>query len=354
MAEKSKMMTALGLENIQSLKKTVEEVTELQKSLNESKEALTKLLEANNPISRSIAQSIDAQTLKSLKEGDLTALEELKAKVAEELKEAKEVNTALTQENKQLKDALQTQTTRQIIAEELDRRLPKGSNPGGDDNLTTAINNLVAERLNALVGGGQQGNLTAEDIRKIIGEEVKKATEGNNSPDQVTDNIVKMLTVSDTVKQKLGISEGGSRYLPQAGNLRSDVLRLLLEDERERLKISQEYEAQMERNKHLGVLAGAVKENIEDFVGATRDMVKEHRESRSETGESREGSKGGGFAVRCSLCNKASVLPEKPTGIFECPECHGKLELEEPGAERKPLPEHKPLQTPPVASSLEI
>ena len=41
MAEKSKMMTALGLENIQSLKKTVEEVTELQKSLNESKDALT-------------------------------------------------------------------------------------------------------------------------------------------------------------------------------------------------------------------------------------------------------------------------------------------------------------------------
>ena len=82
----------------------------------------------------------------------MTALEELKAKLGEENQEAKEVINALTQENQQLKDTLQTQTTRQIIAEELDRRLPKGGNPGGDDNLTTAINNLVAERLNALVG----------------------------------------------------------------------------------------------------------------------------------------------------------------------------------------------------------
>ena len=354
MAEKSKMMTALGLENIQSLKKTVEEVTELQKSLNESKDALTKLLEANNPIAKSIAQSLDAQTLKSLKEGDVTALEELKAKLGEENQKAKEVVNALTQENQQLKGTLQTQTTRQIIAEELDRRLPKGGNPGGDDNLTTAINNLVAERLNALVGGGQQSNLTAEDIRKIIGEEVKKTTEGNNSPDQVTDNIVKMLTVSDTVKQKLGIGEGGSRYLPQAGNLRGDILRLLLEDERERLKIDNERSSNEERNKHLGVLAGTVKENIEDIVGATRDMVKEHRESRSETGESKEGSEGGGFAVKCSLCNEVSVLPEKPTGTFECPKCHGKLNLEEPGGGgQKPLSQHKPPQSPP-ASVLEI
>ncbi|GAI51323.1 unnamed protein product, partial [marine sediment metagenome] len=144
---------------------------------------------------------------------------------------AKEVNTALVNENSQLKEALQTKITREIIGEELDKRLPKGGNSGGNDNLTTAINNLVAERLNALVGGGQQSNLTAEDIRTVIGEEVTKATQGNNSPDQVTENIIKMLTVSDTVKQKLGISEGGmgGRFLQGQVNesgLRTDLVKV--------------------------------------------------------------------------------------------------------------------------------
>lgn len=329
---RSVLKTKLGLENLKALGETLKEVSELQKSINESKEAITKLLDANNPISLALQRSLDAETLKGLKAGDKTALEELKAKVEEELKEVKEVNITLAQENKQLKDDLQTKTTQEIIREELDKRLPVGPNPGGEDKLTKAINDLVAERLNALVGGGQQGTLTAEDIRKVIGEEVKKATAGNDSPDQVTDNIVKMLTVSDTVRQKLGLGEGGSRYLPQAGNLRGDILRILMEDERERLKIEYEHESQMERNKHLGILAGVVKENIEDVVGASRDMITEHRESR----KGAEGSKSdetAGFAIKCSLCGETSIFPEKPTGEFQCqnPKCRAQLKLEEPG-----------------------
>ncbi len=275
---KSVLKTAMGLENLKGLSETIKQVTELQKSLNESKQALTNLLEANSPIAKAIADRLGAETLQSLKEGDMTALEELKAKLLEESQKAKEVINTLTQENQQLKDVLQTQTTRQIIGEELDKRLPKGGNSGGDDKLTTAINSLVAERLNALVGGGQQGNLTAEDIRKIIGEEVAKATQGNNTPDQVTENIIKMLTVSDTVKQKLGISEGGiSRLLPQGGDsgLRTDLVKVLLEDERERLKIQQDHEAETQRNQHLGTIAGAVKENLGTGIAALTAAAEE-------------------------------------------------------------------------------
>ncbi|GAI68843.1 unnamed protein product, partial [marine sediment metagenome] len=246
MAETSKLKSALGLENLKALGETLKQVSELQKSLNESKESITKLLDANNPISLALQRSLDAETLKGLREGDQSAFEQLKTKVEEENQKLKEGYKAMAEENKQLKDTLQTQTTREIIREELDSRLPKGDNPGGDSNLTKAINNLVAERLNALVGGGQS-NLTAEDIRKIIGEEVVKATQGNNSPDQVTDNIVKLITASDTVKQKLGISESGgigARLLQEGqggdSGLRTDLVKVLLEDERERLRITQE------------------------------------------------------------------------------------------------------------------
>ena len=280
----SVLKTSLGLENLKGLGETIKKATELHKSLNEGKQALTTLLEANSPIAKAIADRLGAETLQSLKEGDMTALEELKAKLGEENQKAKEVINALTQDNQQLKEALQTQTTRQIIAEELDRRLPKGGNPGGDDKLTTAINNLVAERLNALVGGGQQSTLTAEDTRKIIGEEVAKSTQGNNSPDQVAGNIIKMLTVSDTVKQKLGISEGGigARLLPAQGGdsgLRTDLVKVLLEDERERVKIQQHHEAEMQRNKYIGTLAETVKENLGDGIAALTAAAQEVKAS---------------------------------------------------------------------------
>lgn len=269
----SRLKTTLGLENLKGLGETIKQVTELQKSLNESRQALTSLLEANSPIAKAIADRLGAETLQSLKEGDVTALGELKTKIEEENQKLKEGYTAMVEENRQLKEVLQAKNTREIIGEELDRRLPKGGNPGGNDNLTTAINNLVAERLNALVGGGQQSNLTAEDIRKVISEEVAKATQGNNSPDQVTDQIVKMLTASDTVKQKLGISEAGigARLLQGQGGdsgVRTDLMKLLLEDDRERLKIQQTHENEKQRNQHLGTIAGAVKENLGDGIAA--------------------------------------------------------------------------------------
>jgi|GEM_PF-2696048 len=356
MGEKS-ITSALGLENLKDFQETLKQYNEAQQALKEFNEQFGKLKSENSPIAQAIQRRFDAGTLKDLTEGDKTALEQLKAKVEEENRQVKEVNTALVDENRQLKEVLQTKTTQEIIREEFDRRFPTGGNPGSDDSLTKAIHNLVAERLNALVGGdlaGAKGStLTNEGVRQIVSEEVTKVTQGNNSPDQAADNIVKMLTLGDTVRQKLGLGEGGSRYLPQAGSLRSDVLRLLMEDERERVKIDHDHEDRMERNKHLGTLAGAVKENIEDFVGAARDTVKEHRESRLETGESKEGNESAGFAVKCSLCNEVSVLPDKPTDIFECPKCHGKLKIEERGGGQESLSEQKPPQTP-RGSVLEI
>lgn len=329
---KSVLKTALGLENLKGLSETVKQVTELQKSLNEGKQALTNLLEANSPIAQAIADRLGAETLQSLKEGDMTALEELKAKLVEENEKAKEEINALTQENQQLKEVLQTQTTRQIIGEELDKRLPKGSNPAGDDKLTTAINNLVAERLNALVGGGQQGNLTAEDIRKVIGEEVAKATQGNNSPEQVTENIIKMITVSDTVKQKLGISEGGiSRFLPNQGSdsgLRTDLVKVLLEDERERIRITQENEAVMQRNQHLGTIATAVKDNLGDGIAALTAAAQQIKESPGAKTEPAEQPQ----VFRCGDCKTEFGPPAGWEGQpLKCPSCgreYSKEELE--------------------------
>ncbi len=352
MAEKS-ITSALGLENLKDFQETLKQYSETQQVLKEFNEQFGKLKSENSPIAQAIQRRFDAGTLKDLTEGDKTALEELKAKVEEDNQKLKESLTAMTEENKQLKETLQTKTTREVIAEELDKRFPKGGSPSGDDSLTKAINNLVAERLNALIGGDKGSTLTNEDVRRVVGEEVVKVTQGSKSADQVTDEIVKTLTMGDTIRQKLGLGGSASQLIGQGSNLRADLAKVVLEHDLAILRANQEYDVQKEKAKHLGTLAGAVKENMGDAVSAFGEMIKLEREKKSETKESKEGSESAGLAIKCSLCNEVSVFSEKPSGIFECPKCHGKLNLEQPGGgEKKPLPEYKPSGAP--ASFLEI
>jgi len=283
---------------------------------------------------------MDAETLNRLKEGDVTALDKLREKLEQENKTLKEGYTALMEENRQLKDSLLTQTLRQIVADEFERRFPQGGgNSGHRTNVEEAIDRLVANRIDTMLGGGNQPNLTAEEIRKMVAEEVEKGNKNKASPTEIVDNIVGLLTAADQVKQRLNIDQGGGRYLPQmAGGLRSDILKILLEDERERLRMQYEHESQTERNKHLGVLASSVRDNLEDIIAASRDMVKEHRESRNEKGEEEPQSEPEeGYQVKCSLCGEISMFSEKPAGIFECPKCHGKLRLQD--KPQKPLPQ---------------
>ena len=61
--------------------------------------------------------------------------------------------------------------------------------------------------------------------------------------------------------------------------LRTDLVKLLLEDERERLKMTQNHEVESERNRHLGTLAATVKENLGDGIAAISAAASEIKES---------------------------------------------------------------------------
>lgn len=308
-------------------------------------------MEGNPIISKAIANYMDAETLTRLKSGDVTALDELRSKLEEENKTLKEGYKEIMQENQQLKDNLQAQSFRQIVREELQGLGLGGGGHSGSgyrSKVDESIDSLISTRLDKMLGGNDQSQLTADEIRKLIAEEVKKGNESNSSPTQVVDNIVGFITAADEAKKKLGMGGGGGTYLPQmaGGGLRSDVLNILLEDERERLRMNYDHESQMERNKHLGSLAGSVRDNIEDIIGASRDMVKEHRESRDEqpqrSSESEEESEGG-YQVKCSLCGEVSTYPEVPSGTFECQHCGGKLRLQQ--SQERPQPPRSPGET---------
>ncbi|GAI47503.1 unnamed protein product, partial [marine sediment metagenome] len=95
--------------------------------------------------------------------------------------------------------------------------------------------------------------------------------------------IVNAVTMGDKLRDKLGLPGLGSRLLQggQGGDsgLRTDLVKALLEDERERLRIAQAHESEMQRNQHLGTLATAVKDNLGDGIAALTRAAEEFKGS---------------------------------------------------------------------------
>ena len=220
----------------------------------------------------------------------------------------------------------------------------QATNPPPRSHLEEAIDRFIGSRIESILTPSQQ--LTAEDIRQIAQKAVQEGVQQQQTPKQIVEAMMNFMTAAEDIRKKAaqlggGEASNGNSYLNQAGNLRSDVLKLFLNKDIETLKINRDYEIQKERNKHIGELAGAVKDNIEDIIGASRDMVREHRESRhgppSGQPEQTEGQ-AGGYAIKCSLCGHTAIFPELPAGEFECPNCHGKLTLQGTEGPRRETP----------------
>jgi hypothetical protein len=125
--------------------------------------------------------------------------------------------------------------------------------------------------------------------------------------------------------------------------MRPEVLRLILENDREKLRLNQQFQIQQERNMHLGTLATTFKENVEDMIGAARDVVQDHRQSGKSLSSQQGASEQEGYSIKCNLCGATSIFPEIPTGEFECPNCHGRLRLEKPQGPPQ-SPQQNPLE----------
>ncbi|GAI49851.1 unnamed protein product, partial [marine sediment metagenome] len=102
-------------------------------------------------------------------------------------------------------------------------------------------------------------------------------------PEDMVEDLVNALTMGDRLREKLGVAGIGGRLLQENpggdSGLRTDLVKLLLEDERERLKMTQSHEVESERNKHLGTFVGAMKENLPDGIAAISAAASEIKES---------------------------------------------------------------------------
>lgn len=120
-----------------------------------------------------------------------------------------------------------------------------------------------------------------------------------SQPKDPVDEFFNRLDQVEQVKQRFGNTGGGGvQALAQSG-IRGELLKLLLEDERDRLKMQYEHEIQVDRNKHLGTIASTVKENLGDGIQALRAAAAEFK-----------GGSGTGAA------------PKEATQAYECTQCH--------------------------------
>ena len=278
---KSVLKTALGLENLKGLGDTLKQIKEVMERADGLQKTLGELAKENSPFSRALANLVEAEGIKSLNEGNINVSEEVRRNMAEELKNKNKTLEELEAENKGLKeDKVISEVTSKVTAE-LDKRLPQpgsGGNDSGGSKLFKAIEDVVAKKLEQLLGGGDS-TLTGEEIRKVIKEEVTAVAGGSKKPEDMVDDLVNALTMGDKLREKLGVAGIGGRLIQgaQGGDtgLRTDLVKVLLEDERERLRLAQSHEAETQRNQHLGTIAGVVKENIGDFVTAAMAAVEE-------------------------------------------------------------------------------
>ena len=281
---KSVLKTKLGLENLKGLGDTLKQIKEVNESLVEAQKTVSELAKDNSPLGRALARLVEAQGLKTLNEDNINVSEEVRKNMVEELKNKDKTIEELGAENKGLKEDKVISEVTSKLTSELDQRLPKPGQgtDGSGSKLFKAIEDVVAEKLEHLLGGGGEGTLTSEQIRKVVKEEVTAAAGGNKKPEDMVEDLVNALTMGDRLREKLGVAGIGGRLLQENpggdSGLRTDLVKLLLEDERERLKMTQSHEVEVERNKHIGILAATVKENLGDGIAAISAAASEIKE----------------------------------------------------------------------------
>lgn len=322
----SRLKTTLGLENLKGLGGTLKQIKDIKGTIDEAQQTLAELAKDNSPLGKALARLVEVHGLKALNEDNVNVLEEVRKSMEEELKNKGKTIEELEAKNKELtEDKVISEVTSKLTAE-LDRRLPKpvsGGNGGGEGKIFKALEDVVADFLNKRLLGGGEGTLTSDQVRNVIKEEVAKVATGGKKPEDMVDDIVNAVTMGDKLREKLGIPDIGAHLLSGQGGdsgLRTDLVKILLEDERERLKIEHEHEAEMQRNKHLGTLAEVAKEHVGDGIAALKVAAEEIKGSAKGTGPGPEELK----LCVCGACQTRFGVPpggDWPTVTCPNPQC---------------------------------
>lgn len=239
-----------------------------------------------------IAQAfgINLGALWQTREDELNALKET-ADAA-----AKEVHEMRVHEIDQRVQALQTIADKVTLAMQ-PQQGAQGQPKGFLAQLDELTQGWISNRFTAMLGGGSGQQAPQDPVDTLIAHEEKMG------------RLRKIFTPS---------SDGNASALAQSG-IKGEILKLILEDERERIKIDKEHEVAVERNKHLGELTSVVKENLSDGIRALTMAAEEARGKGGGTASSQELE-----TYECGTCKTKFTVPKGALekGQVGCPKCH--------------------------------
>jgi len=167
-----------------------------------------------------------------------------------------------------------------------------------------------------------------EVTKGLVSQRIASMLSGGNSQPQApadpVDEFFRRVDQVDKVRERFSPSGGGSnaQSLIQSG-ARSEVVKLLLEDERERLRMQLQHEADVEKNKHLGTLASTVKDNFGDGVRALMMAAQDIQKggvAAAPKAQAEQASEAQSF--QCTKCNNAFGVPAtEGWEVVGCPHC---------------------------------
>ena len=100
----SVLKTAIGLENLKGLGDRLNQIKEFMGKADELQKTLGELAKENSPLSRALANVVEAEGLKSLNEGNINVSEEVRRNMADELKNKEKTIEELETKNKALEE----------------------------------------------------------------------------------------------------------------------------------------------------------------------------------------------------------------------------------------------------------
>lgn len=148
-------------------------------------------------------------------------------------------------------------------------------------------------------------------LRKRLADMI--AGEGGSTKDK----LLNELRVTEDIREALGIKKEAS-LADRLGNesIRTDLARLILEDERERIKIDKEHEVEMAKVKGEGGF-GAASPLIEEVTGALRETAQAYNKGMPKTKAKKV------LRAICPHCHEEITFKKKPVGEVPCPKCGG-------------------------------
>jgi len=162
------------------------------------------------------------------------------------------------------------------------------------DNL---LEGKLADRIAGIIAGGSEGKPPSED------------------------EFIDKIKYKDKVMDALGIKDTGlgRESLARGEGIRADLLRILLEDERERLRIAKEHELEMAKIKKTP------EEDEGEAIFGTLIRESAHEIGRKSSKPASTKPPKTQYWANCPHCGERVEFKEKPAGEMTCPHCQKKM-----------------------------